>query len=52
MNISNSKIVVIGGAGLIGSHLVDLLTQEDVKEILVFDNFMRGSKENRINFPG
>ena len=38
--------MVIGGAGLIGSHLVDLLTKEDVAEILVYDNFARGTREN------
>ena len=49
MDIKNSKILVIGGAGLIGSHLVDLLTKESVKEITVFENFMRGSRENLQN---
>ncbi|MEE8435186.1 MAG: hypothetical protein V3S64_10405, partial [bacterium] len=28
MDIRGKKLVVIGGAGLIGSHCVDLLTQE------------------------
>ena len=38
--------MLIGGAGLIGSHIVDQLTQEPVKEIVVFDNFLRGTKAN------
>jgi UDP-glucose 4-epimerase len=38
--------VVIGGAGLIGSHTVDRLCNEDVREILVYDNFVRGTHEN------
>ncbi len=38
--------MVIGGAGLIGSHTVDLLTREDVGEIVVYDNFVRGTHEN------
>lgn len=42
MDFSGKKVVVIGGAGLIGSHTVDLLTQTDVGEILVYDNFVRG----------
>jgi UDP-glucose 4-epimerase len=42
MNLSGKTIVVIGGAGLIGSHTVDLLTKTDVAEILVYDNFVRG----------
>lgn len=46
MDISGKKVLVIGGAGLIGSHLVDQLTHEDVGEIRVFDNFTRGREEN------
>ena len=46
MDIRGKKIVVIGGAGLIGSHAVDLLTNEDVGEILIYDNFVRGTHEN------
>jgi UDP-glucose 4-epimerase len=38
--------VVIGGAGLIGSHTVDALTREDVGEIVVYDTFSRGRMEN------
>ena len=46
MEFENKKIVVIGGAGLIGSHTVDELLKEDLKEIVIFDNFVRGSNEN------
>src|SRR4029077_21291912 len=46
MDIRGKKFVVIGGAGLIGSHVVDLLTREDVGEILLYDNFVRGTHEN------
>lgn len=46
MNLAGSKIVLIGGAGLVGSHIVDQLTSEPVKEIVVFDNFLRGTKAN------
>jgi UDP-glucose 4-epimerase len=45
-DIRGKKFVVIGGAGLIGSHTVDLLTQEDVGEIVIYDNFVRGTREN------
>lgn len=38
------KILVTGGAGFIGSHLVDKLVQQD-HEVLVFDNLFRGKKE-------
>ncbi len=46
MNLSGKKIVVVGGAGLIGSHLVDQLTETDVGEIIIYDNFVRGRYEN------
>ncbi|HEV2642244.1 MAG TPA: NAD-dependent epimerase/dehydratase family protein, partial [Candidatus Elarobacter sp.] len=46
MDIRGNKVVVIGGAGLIGSHTVDLLTQTDVGEIVIYDNFVRGTHEN------
>lgn len=39
-------MAVIGGAGLIGSHTVDLLLEEDVSEILIYDNFCRGTQTN------
>jgi UDP-glucose 4-epimerase len=46
MDIRGKKFVVIGGAGLIGSHAVDLLTRQDVGQIVIYDNFMRGTPEN------
>lgn len=46
MDIRGKKLVVIGGAGLIGSHTVDHLVQQDVREIVVYDNFVRGRLEN------
>lgn len=46
VDIRGKKLVVIGGAGLIGSHTVDALTQEDVGEIIVYDNFVRGTEDN------
>jgi UDP-glucose 4-epimerase len=49
VDIKGKKLVVIGGAGLIGSHTVDRLIQEDVKEIVIYDNFVRGRVENLNN---
>src|SRR3954454_1036335 len=46
IDIRGKKLVFIGGAGLIGSHTVDALTREDVGEIVVYDNFVRGTEEN------
>ncbi len=46
MNLAGQKFVVIGGGGLIGSHTVEALTREDVGEVLIYDNFVRGSRDN------
>ena len=46
MDIRGKKFLVIGGAGLIGSHTVDALLKEDVGEVIVYDNFVRGRMEN------
>jgi len=46
MDIRGKKLLVIGGAGLIGSHTVDALLREDVGEVIVYDNFVRGRMEN------
>lgn len=44
MDLKGSKILVIGGAGFIGSHVVSELLKEEVSEVVVFDNFTRGNK--------
>lgn len=46
MDIRGKRLLLVGGAGLIGSHTVDALLLEDVAEICVYDNFTRGSREN------
>lgn len=45
MDLKNSKCLVIGGAGFIGSFVVSELLKEDVSEVIVYDNFARGKKE-------
>lgn len=49
MDIRGKRFLVIGGAGLIGSHTVDALIKEDVREIVVYDNFVRGRADNLQN---
>jgi UDP-glucose 4-epimerase len=46
MDLRGKRLVVVGGAGLIGSHTVDLLTRQDVGEIVIYDNFVRGVRGN------
>lgn len=46
MEIKGKKFVVIGGAGFIGSHTIDKLLLEDIGEVIIYDNFVRGKYEN------
>lgn len=45
MELINSKILVIGGAGFIGSFVVAELLKENVAEVIIYDNFARGKKD-------
>jgi len=46
IKFKNKKILVIGGAGSIGSHIVDQLLKEDIKQVIIYDNFVRGKLDN------
>ncbi len=45
-NLKGKRVLVTGGAGFIGSHIVDLLCDEDCTEIVALDNMVRGRPEN------
>src|SRR6266849_9007906 len=44
--LKGKHVVITGGAGFIGSHLVDLLVPEDVKRLTIIDNFFLGTLSN------
>lgn len=44
--IRGSTILVTGGAGFIGSHLVDRLIADGAKQVVVIDNLFLGNEEN------
>jgi UDP-glucose 4-epimerase len=45
-DLKGKRILVTGGAGFIGSHIVDLLCAEGCAEVVVLDNFIRGRAQN------
>lgn len=47
--LKGKKVLVIGGAGFIGSHLIDLLLETKVKKITIYDDFSRGNISNLSN---
>jgi len=49
MQLKGARLVLVGGAGLIGSHTADLLLAEDISELVIYDNFVRGRHENLTN---
>lgn len=49
MTVKNKRILVTGGAGFIGSHLVDRLIDDEPESIVVATNYFLGKKENLEN---
>ncbi len=54
-NLKNKSIMVTGGAGFIGSHLVDRLVKEKPSNLVVVDNFFLSKESNlteaKTNYP-
>ncbi|AWM85715.1 NAD-dependent epimerase/dehydratase family protein [Microvirga sp. 17 mud 1-3] len=44
--LAGKRILVTGGAGFVGSHIVDLLVDAGCQDIVVIDNMIRGRPEN------
>lgn len=44
--MQNGRVLITGGAGLIGSHIADQLIARGVDEIVILDNFDRGTRKN------
>ena len=49
--LKQTKILITGGAGFIGSHLIETLLQMD-NEVVCLDNFITGKRENLAPFLG
>lgn len=46
MSLKNKVVIVTGGAGFIGSHLVDEILTRCPEKVIVLDNLFIGKKEN------
>jgi UDP-glucose 4-epimerase len=46
VELKGKHVLVTGGAGFIGSHIVDLLAEEGCAEVIALDNMVRGRPEN------
>jgi UDP-glucose 4-epimerase len=44
--MKDKRVLITGGAGLIGSHIADLVALEKPREIIILDNFVRGTRDN------
>lgn len=48
MKLTNKNVMITGGAGFIGSHLVDRIARENPANLVVVDSFFLGNEENLI----
>jgi len=44
--LRDARVLITGGAGLVGSHIADQLIDEGVQKIVILDNFVRGCRQN------
>lgn len=45
-DLRNTVVLVTGGAGTIGSHIVDAVIAEGARKVIVYDNFSEGRHDN------
>lgn len=46
MDLRGKHVLVTGGAGFVGSHIIDLLVDEGCRDIVAIDNLVRGRADN------
>lgn len=44
--LANARVLITGGAGLIGSHIADLAIEAGAARVIILDNLVRGRREN------
>lgn len=45
-DLGGARVLVTGGAGFVGSTIADRLMSENIKEVILLDNLVRGSEDN------
>lgn len=46
IDLTGARILITGGAGFVGSFVIDQLLEESIAEIIIIDNLCRGSLRN------
>jgi dTDP-glucose 4,6-dehydratase len=50
-DMMGKRLVVLGGAGFLGSHLCERLLEDGAAEVISIDNFLTGSERNLAELP-